>query len=122
MAGSISSSEHARLRAESQRIRAEAIRVRISAVHAFCSVVESEARWESPARAQESMGKVWRAVAELKRHVADPKHVSHESAGELLALLAGLEDRAVRIHQSIQGGSPYPRSSRPQIIRTRQER
>lgn len=94
-------SEHARLRAESQRIRAQAIRVRIAAVHAYCSVVESEARWESPQRAQDSMGKVWRALAELKRHLAEPKHVPDEAAGELLNLFSQLEDRALRIHQSV---------------------
>lgn len=91
------------MRAESARIRAESIRVRIAAVHAFCSVLETEARWRSPENAQEMMSRVWRAVGVLKQHVAEPKLVSAESAGELLHALAALEERAVRIHEALYG-------------------
>jgi hypothetical protein len=101
MQGAISSAEHDRLRAESQRIRAEAIRVRIASVHAFCSVLETEARWESAEKAQDGMGKVWHAIAELKRHLAEPEHIPATSVGELLRSLARLEDRAIRIHRAL---------------------
>lgn len=95
--------EHARLRAESERIRAESIRVRIAAVHAFCSVLQTEARWRSPEKAQEMMSRVWRAVGTLKQHLAEPKLVSAEWAGELLRALAALEERALRIHETLYG-------------------
>ena len=101
MRGAIPSAEHARQRAESQRLRAEAIRVRMASVHAFCSVLESEARWHPHERAQNSMGKVWHAVADLKRHLAEPQHVPPGSADELLGALATLEERALRIHQAL---------------------
>lgn len=93
--------EHVRLRAESERIRAEAIRVRIASVQAFCSVVVSEARWISPQKAQESLGKVWRKIAVLKQHLAEPQHVPGEAAGELLRALASLEERALQLQESL---------------------
>ena len=95
--------EHARLRAESERIRAQAIRVRIAAVQAFCSIAVSEARWGEPQRSQESMRKVWRAIGVLKQHLAEPQHVPGEMAGELLQSLASLEERALRIQESLYG-------------------
>lgn len=114
MQGATAGSEHVRLLAESRRIRGEAVRVRIAAVHAYCSVVESEGRWGSAAKAEDCMGKVWRVVAELKRHLAEPQHVPAEATGELLTSLAGLEERALRLHQSLCGLGAGPLWGRAQ--------
>ena len=115
--------EIAKLCAESKRTRAQAIRLRIATGHVFCSVVESEARWESAEIAQASMDKVWQTIAGLKRHLAQPEHVPEESAGELISLMRGLEDRARRLQQSIALGgesrqSHTMRSLRPRARRT----
>lgn len=119
MQGATPLSDYARLRAESQRLRAEAIRVRIASVHAFCSVLESEARWDSREKAQNSMGKIWHAIAEFTRHLAEPQHVPPEAAGELLSALASLEERALRIHQALcqQAGGSEENCPWPQRVR-----
>ena len=93
--------EHARLRAESERICADTIRLRIAAVNGFCSVLQTELRWRSLETAQEVMGKVWRAIGVLKQHLAEPEHVPGEVAGELLHALASLEERALRLQESL---------------------
>ena len=96
------------MRAESERIRADCIRVRIAAVHAFCSALEMEARWRSPETAREMMSKVWRAIAVLKQHLAEPQHVPGEAAGELLHALSALEERALRMHEALYGPWRWP--------------
>jgi hypothetical protein len=75
-----------RLRVHAQQIRATAIRSRIMTSQTFCAIAEDEARW-SPDGARETLSKVRRSIDEIERHIAEPDHISRESANELTELL-----------------------------------
>jgi hypothetical protein len=90
--------EFQRVRIQAQQIRASAMRTRIMTAQTFCWIAECELR-RNPDLAGETLFKVRRTINEIDRHIAEPNHVSTESASELTELVSALKARADSIER-----------------------
>ena len=92
--------EFKRVSSEARQLRADAIRSRIIVSQTLCAIAKSEAH-RTPVHARNILSKVRHSIDEIERHIAEPNHISPQSANELTVLLSALKARADSLSLSL---------------------
>ena len=99
--------EFKRVSSEARQLRADAIRSRIIVSQTLCAIAKSEAH-RTPVHARNILSKVRHSIDEIERHIAEPNHISPQSANELTVLLSALKVRADSLSLSLNYFAQIP--------------